>query len=105
MTFRDDHDAAIARADALENEVERERQRADAHADEAARLRRERDTLEVKVARLEDETSAKVRPRPVDADRVSFRPKAVGERQMLILSGVAFVLVVMLALTLVQHCR
>lgn len=103
MTFRDDHDAALARAAALEAELERERERADAEAREAAKLRRERDALEVKVARLEDGTSANESPRPVDADRVrSFRPKAVGERQMLILSGVAFVLIVMLSLALVQ---
>lgn len=53
MSFRSDHDAALARADALEDEVERERERADAKAKEAAKLRRERDELEARVAQLE----------------------------------------------------
>ena len=53
MSFRDDHDAALARVQALETEVERERGRADAQSKEAAKLRRERDDLESRVGQLE----------------------------------------------------
>lgn len=57
MTYRDDHDAAIARAAALEDELER--------------VRGERDELEAKVARL-DRAAAAARPpgeRPAAADQ------------------------------------
>jgi hypothetical protein len=46
VSFRDDHDAALARAEALEAEVKRERARAD-------QLRRERDELAAKLARAQ----------------------------------------------------
>lgn len=52
MTFRDDHDAALARADALEAEVERKdselakaKKRADTNEEEIARLRAENEKL------------------------------------------------------------
>ena len=55
MTFRDDHDAALARADALEDEVER--------------TRRERDALAAKVKELETPKAPVVKPRPAtDSD-------------------------------------
>ena len=41
MTFRDDHDAALARAEALEHEVERERERAQDAERELERMKRE----------------------------------------------------------------
>ncbi|MBA3462554.1 MAG: hypothetical protein H0T46_21540 [Deltaproteobacteria bacterium] len=46
MTYRDDHAAALARAEALEIEVKRERARAN-------ELRRQRDELAAKLARRE----------------------------------------------------
>ena len=98
MTFRDDHDAALARAEALEHEVERERERADQKAAEAAKLRRERDELEEKVARLE-RGKAKPVSKPVETPFVSPRPyqSAKGEREMLWIALIMFGLFILVA--------
>ena len=106
MTFRDDHDAAIARADALEDEVERERERADAQAEEAAKLRRERDELEAKVARLEAGKTVPEKPRVPEEpprDWAADQP-ARRESEMFILATVIFVLfVVTLAIAMLDQ--
>lgn len=57
MTFRDDHDATLARAEALERELEETRRKLDASEAERERLR-------ARVAKLEDEPAAPAeRPR------------------------------------------
>lgn len=89
MTFRDDHDAALARAEALENEVERERERADGQAAEAAKLRRQRDELEERLERLEQGKAKPLsKPVPVDEPVTLSRPykSADGEREMLLIA-------------------
>lgn len=75
MTFRDDHDAALARAEALEHEVKRERARAD-------QLRRERDELAAKLARLEP-GKPKAARRPVLI--LQLTPSKSGGHEMLFL--------------------
>jgi hypothetical protein len=64
VTYRDDHDAAIARVDALEEDLDQERERADEKAREAATLRRERDALEQRLAVLEAGKRPSLRPQP-----------------------------------------
>jgi hypothetical protein len=68
MTFRDDHDAAIARADALETEVER--------------TKRERDELAAKVKQLEQENAEHEHRRSrEDKQRVRAEKRANKERK------------------------
>ncbi|MBA3462553.1 MAG: hypothetical protein H0T46_21535 [Deltaproteobacteria bacterium] len=100
MTFRDDHDAALARAEALQNEVERERERADEKASEAAKLRRERDELAEKVARLERGTKVGPKRAPPEATIGVSKPykSADGEREMLYLSLTILGLFVLVAI-------
>jgi hypothetical protein len=62
MTFRDDHDAALARADALERELARAREDAaakDAQLDDAEREKQ-------RLARELDEARSKPAPSPVE---------------------------------------
>ena len=75
MTFRDDHDAAIALAKALENEVKRERARAD-------ELRRERDELAAKLARRQPGKPTAARRRVLV---LQLAPSKSGGHEMLFL--------------------
>ena len=54
MTFRDDHEAALARARVLEDEVGRQRAEASRVNAELARVESERDRLRLEVERLRD---------------------------------------------------
>ncbi len=102
MTFRDDHDAAIARAEALEVDVERERDRADTTAKEAADLRRERDRLRAEVATLEQRKNAPI----VEPDPPAlFRPgSSTGDSGMLWIA-VAIVVIFVLTLAMAMNAQ
>jgi hypothetical protein len=80
VTFRDDHDAALARADALEAEVERKdselakaKKRADTNEEEIARLRAENEKLRAATPKARKSVPATPvreppRPQPVPMD-------------------------------------
>ncbi len=63
MTYRDDLDAAIARADAMEGEAEDAREDADEAREDADQARAERDEMAAKVHELESKLAGQ-RPRP-----------------------------------------
>ena len=68
MPLRDDHDAALARADALQAELDREREAQTAQSDRIAKLERELAEAREKLERAE-ETLGDLRPKkPVDAE-------------------------------------
>ena len=71
MTFRSDHDAAVARADALQAEVERARARADGLGHELAEVEDERRQVEVELA------ATKPAPRAVTANLLALLVLAV----------------------------
>ncbi len=66
VTFRSDHDAAIARADALQADVERARARADGVGHELAEVEHERRQLEVELVATQQA------PRSVTANLVAL---------------------------------
>jgi hypothetical protein len=75
MPLRDDHDAALARADALQAELDRERA---AHAEQSERIGELERELAAARARLEraEEALGDIKPRkPVDADRPPREPE------------------------------
>ena len=93
MTFRDDHDAALARADALEDEVERERARADAAAKVGATLRRERDELAARIEQLEASKAVEA-PKSQPPETLA---SAVRDLILVIVMGIVFLVVIALA--------
>ena len=75
MVLRDDHDAALARADALQTELDRERS---AHAEQSERIQKLEAELREARTRLEraEETLGGIKPRkPLDVDRAPPQPE------------------------------
>ncbi len=67
MTFRDDHDAAIARSNALETELERTKRELD-------KTKQQRDQLATEVEALEQYRPTAPQPAEPDVDHVARLP-------------------------------
>ena len=108
MPLRDDHDAALARADALQAELDRERAE---HADQTERIAELERELAAARQRLEraEEALGDIKPRKrVDADRLPSGRRADNEAHASVvkpLSVVAAVLVIGVALSLCARRR
>lgn len=94
MTFRDDHDAALARVDALDAELERtkaERDRATGERDDlreqVERLERERAELQAQLAKHAPKPRSKAPAAPA-RDAQAARPSALRQRMVSILPWV-----------------
>jgi hypothetical protein len=98
MTFRDDHDAALARADALEGEVARTKEERD-------QLAAERDELAAKVKQLEAERprteKVKQRAKPEQASPASSAVKA---RKVFMVVGIIAVIAAFVVPAIAVDC-
>lgn len=91
MTFRDDHDAALARADALEDEVER--------------TKRERDELAARVQQLEAENKQPPRPPEQKRARSASESSSASSDRFAKILGVLAVVGAIGGVALVSMCR
>lgn len=97
MSFRDDHDAALARAEALERELAREREKLDAQVARLERVERERRRLETELADHLAACADRERAKPIGRPQGDARPTHAGRRhlregQVLVVSLGLFVL-------------
>ena len=84
MTFRDDHDAALARAAALERELKRERQATEATAERLAQAQRENVRLEAEIDRRSGSEAGGERP---DLIGILAKSRSLGVVLFLIVVG------------------
>lgn len=88
MTFRDDHDAALARVAALERELKRERHKAEANVERLAQAERENVRLEAEIERR-------------DGHETGERPDLIGTLAKSRSLGVVLILIVLGGATLI----
>jgi hypothetical protein len=98
VTFRDDHDATLARAEALQRELDAAKDKLESNEEEQAKLRAEIARLRNRAHEPVPEKPAPAKPQPRPAQRLSIDEPG-SAKMMAVMFGVLFVAMVIVGLT------